>query len=76
MAEPADIIVPLLREMRAETSENFAKVNKRLDKMDEALVTFRHALSGDTLLGRVLTGEIEERLETIERRLRDLETHS
>ena len=82
MAEPVDMIVPLLKEMRAETSENFAKVDarfvaieRRFDKMDESLVTFRHALSGDSLLGRIFTGELEERLEIIERRLNELEIH-
>ena len=82
MAEPADMIVPLLQEMRSESSANFAAIDariaaveKRLSKMDESLVTFRHALTGDTMLGRIFTGEIEERLEIIERRLRELETH-
>ena len=82
MVEPEDMIVPLLREMRAEASANFASIDarfvaieKRLGKMDASLVTFRHALTGDTLLGRVFTGELDERLQIIEQRLSDLESH-
>jgi len=50
MAEPADLILPLLREMRAESATNFATLENRLSKMDETLVTFRHALGADGLL--------------------------
>ena len=82
MAEPADLILPLLREMRAESATNFAtienrlnKVENRLSKMDETLVTFRHALSADSLLSKIVTGEFEERLGLLERRLQELETH-
>ena len=82
MADPEDMIIPLLREMRAENSANFQEINKslnslrsRLDKMDDTLVTFRHALSADSLLSKIVTGEFEERLGALERRLSDLETH-
>jgi hypothetical protein len=80
MAEPENVIIPLLREMRAETASNFGvvndhlnKVDARLNKMDESLVTFRHALSADSLPGKIVVGEFEERLGVIERRLSDLE---
>jgi len=82
MADPEDMIIPLLREMRAENSANFQEINKSLnslrsrhDKMDDTLVTFRHALSADSLLSKIVTGEFEERLGALERRLSDLETH-
>jgi hypothetical protein len=82
MAEPADLVLPLLREMRTESAKNFAtvenrlnKIENRLNKMDETLVTFRHALSADSLLSKIVTGEFEERLGARERRLRELETH-
>ncbi|HEY8335134.1 MAG TPA: hypothetical protein VIQ05_15185 [Tardiphaga sp.] len=82
MADPEDMIIPLLKEMRAENSANFQAINKnlnslssRLDKMDDTLVTFRHALSADSLLSKIVTGEFEERLGALERRLSDLETH-
>ncbi len=82
MAEPADLILPLLREMRTESATNFATIDNRLnrmenrlDKMDETLVTFRHALGADSLLSKIVTGEFEERLGVPERRLSELETH-
>jgi hypothetical protein len=51
------------------------QVDARLNKMDQSLVTFRHALSADGLLSKIVTGEFEERLSVVERRLSDLETH-
>ncbi|HEY0327882.1 MAG TPA: hypothetical protein VGC77_02190 [Rhodopseudomonas sp.] len=81
MAEPVDMILPLLREMRAEMSAGFASIDakfgvieKRLERMDDTLVTFRHALSADSLLSKIVTGEFEERLGFLERRLSDLES--
>jgi hypothetical protein len=50
MAEPADLILPLLCEIRAESATHFATVENRLNRMDETLVTFRHALSADSEL--------------------------
>ena len=75
MASSVDMIIPLLREKRSERTSRFDKVAARLDKMDESLVTFRHALSADSLLSKIVTGEFEERLGVLERRLSDLETH-
>jgi hypothetical protein len=74
MANPKDLVVPLLREMRQDITMRLDKVDARLDKMDESLVTFRHALSADSLLSKVVIGEYEERLSAIEKRLSDLET--
>ena len=82
MASSVDMIIPLLREMRQENATNFnavddrlSKKDARLDKINESLVTFRHALSADSLLSKIVTGEFEERLGVLERRLSDLETH-
>jgi hypothetical protein len=75
MAEPADLILPLLREMRAESATHLAAIENRLNKMDENPVIFRHALSADSLLSKIVTGEFEERLGVLERRVHELETH-
>jgi hypothetical protein len=75
MASSSDMIIPLLREMRQDITTRLDKVDARLDKMDESLVTFRHALSADSLFSKVVIGEYEERLSAIEKRLSDLETH-
>jgi hypothetical protein len=81
VAEPADMIVPLLREMRAEISarfdgvdDRFDIVERRLQKLEEMQVSYRQALSADSLLSKLLTGEFEERIEALERKVKDLET--
>ena len=81
------MIVPLLREMRAENSvaraENAAlheqtramvsELEKRLGGMEAAQKSIRAALAADTLLSRILTGEFEERIEALERKVQELE---
>ena len=81
MAEPADMIVPLLREMRAEnlsehekTRAMIALLDKRLGSVESAQVSYRQALSADTPMSKLVTGEFEERIEALEQKLRDLET--
>jgi hypothetical protein len=80
MTDPADMIVPLLREMRAENlalheqaQASFARLEKRLGGVEVAQTNFRQALSADTLLSRLLTGEFEERIEALENKVRELE---
>jgi hypothetical protein len=87
MAEPVDMIVPLLREMRAESSaaraENAAlheqtramvsQLEKRLGGVEAAQKSIRSAPAADTLLSRILTGEFEERIEALERKVQELE---
>jgi hypothetical protein len=81
VAEPADMIVPLLREMRAENKAGFDQVDvrfgiveRRLGKIEETLVSYRQALTADSLLSKLLTGEFEERIEALEKKVKDLET--
>jgi hypothetical protein len=85
MGEPADMILPLLREMRAEISDRFAAMGEdnasrhqlvmaRLDKLEEQQRSFRHALTADTLMSKLLTGEFEERIEALEKKVRELES--
>ncbi len=65
MKEPKDMVLPMLKEMRAEIAAFRARVEIRFDENDKAHTTFRHALAGDSLLGRPLTGEFEERIEKL-----------
>ncbi len=82
MAEPENMIVPLLREMRAEITDlrnhmdaRFGDVENRLKKIDEAQVSYRQALSGDSLLSKLVTGDFEERILALEEyKKRDPET--
>jgi hypothetical protein len=91
MVDPTDMIVPLLREMRAENAallremraENAAlheqtrgliqALDKRLGAFESAQNSYRQALIADTLLSKLVTGEFEERIETLERKFRELE---
>jgi hypothetical protein len=80
MAEPEDMILPLLREMRAEnaarhdqTQEKFTSIERRLDKIEAAQLSFRQALTGDSLLSKLVTGEFEQRIEILERKVKEWE---
>jgi hypothetical protein len=80
MAEPVDLILPMLREMRAEnaalherTRTMIAALDIRLGTVEKRQDSFRSALTADSLLSKLVTGDFERRMESIERRLHDLE---
>ena len=75
MADAVDMIVRLLREMRAEMKAQFAEVGDRLAAIEAVQVSFRQALAGDSLMGKLVTGDFEERIEALERKVRELESH-
>jgi hypothetical protein len=81
MADPVDMIVPLLREMRPEnaalheqTRELIKALDKRLGAVEETQASYRQALTADTLLSKLVTGEFEERIGALERKVRALES--
>jgi hypothetical protein len=66
MADPANMIVPLLREMRTEnaalhqvTCDLIKALDKRLEAIEEAQHSFQQALTADTLLRKRVTAELE-----------------
>ena len=70
MADSTDMIMPMLREMRSEnvalherTQLLIAALDKRLGIVEGAQARYRQALSADALMGRLLTGEFEQRTE-------------
>jgi hypothetical protein len=67
MKEPKDMILPMLKEMRAEIPSIRVRMDERFDENDKAHKRFKQALSADTLMGRLLTGEFEERIEKLEK---------
>jgi hypothetical protein len=82
MAEPKDMIMPILIEMRAENAAlhqqhtaRFDLVDKRLTKIEGHIESFRHALTADTLMSKLVIGEFEERNEALEAKVRELESH-
>jgi hypothetical protein len=84
MAEPDDMIIPPLREMRArmearfdeaaaETAARFEAIDRRFDKLEAQVGTVRQSLAADSLMSKLLTAESDERIEARERRVRELE---
>ena len=81
MAEPQDMILPLLRGIRTEMQTNFADVrqqfeavNARFDGLEGRFDNLREAVNGESVLGRYAAAEVEERPEAIEKRLAALQT--
>jgi predicted ATP-binding protein involved in virulence len=82
MAEPDNMVLPLLREMRVENLEEHKRtraqvtlLEKRMAKLEEMQASYRQALSADTLLSKLVTGEFEERLLALESRMTAVERH-
>jgi polyhydroxyalkanoate synthesis regulator phasin len=69
MAEPDNLTLALLRELRAEL-ERQDQARRALERRFDHL---REAVTGESVLGRYAAAEVEERLEGIERRLAALE---
>jgi len=73
MAEPQDLVLPILRELQAELAAFRKESGQRFDKVDARIKNLNAAMAGETVLSRVLVGEYEERLETLEKKVRSLE---
>jgi hypothetical protein len=86
MTEPKDMIIPMLKEMRAamdrrfdevdnrfdEVDGRFSAVEKRLDTIDGRQKSFNNALTADTMLTRLVTGDFEERIGALEKKVDQL----
>jgi hypothetical protein len=70
------MIIPTLREMRAEIATRFDQVDARLAAVEKAQISIRQALAGDSLMSKLVTGDFEGRIEQLERRVRELERQS
>jgi hypothetical protein len=80
MPEPIDLIVPMLREMRSEnaslheqTRAMISALDARMGAIERRQGRFHQALSADSLLSKLVTGEFEERIEALERKIKELE---
>ncbi len=62
MAEPENLILVHLRELRAEMKEGFGKVDERFDKLEKRIENTKQAAFGEPVLGRYAAAEVEERL--------------
>lgn len=69
MAKDAEsMILPLLREMRSEMHE----IRQQLDKLESGQKTIRQALTADTMMSKFVTGDFEERIFELERKVESL----
>ena len=77
--EPEDMIMPMLREMHGEIRERFSKIDGqledvigRLDELESGQKTIRQALTADTMMSKFVTGDFEERIFELERKVEAL----
>lgn len=79
MAEPKDMVIPMLKELRDEMRQGFAAVDKRFAQVDQRLERIekrqeaqKDAFTGESILARYATKEVEERLTALEREMAEL----
>jgi Cu/Ag efflux protein CusF len=70
--EPEDMIIPLLREIRSEIQDVRVEMRERLDKLESGQKTIRQALTADTMMSKFVTGDFEERIFELERKVEAL----
>ncbi len=62
MAEPNDLILPLLREMRAESASFREETRSEMADLKKRRENVRQAAFGESVLGRYAAAEVEERI--------------
>ena len=82
MADPDDMIVPMLQQAPDFIKGLDAKIDRRFDFVEARLIALeehrkwpQHAQATGTLFGKLVTGEFEKRVETLEQKVRELELH-
>lgn len=80
MAEPENQTLRVLRDIRAaikgldqKTDRRFASLESKFDDMSSRLDNVRQAVTGESVLGRYAAAEVEERLDSLEKRVKALE---
>lgn len=84
MAEPQDMILPMLDEMRGEMRQRFEDIERRFDKrfdevddrlraLEKIMRAQREAFEGESILGRYTVRGVEERPDELERKVAALE---
>ena len=69
MAEPKDMLVPMLREMRENMDRRFDDIDQRLGRIETSQASYKAALTADTLMSKLITGDFELRIEALEREI-------
>ena len=70
--EPESIVLPLLREIHTEIQDVRVEMRERLDKLESGQKTIRQALTADTMISKFVTGDFEERIFELERKVEAL----
>ncbi len=80
MAEPENQTLRMLRDIRTAIKALDQKNDKRFDNVDKDMATLRsrldnlrQAMTGESILGHYATAEFDERLESLEKRMKALE---
>ncbi len=83
MTDPDNLVLTLLREIRAEMNTRFSdlgsKLNQfdeRFDRLEKKVENVRQAMHGESLLARYAVAEVDERFEEIEKRSAALENRN
>ena len=70
--EPESIVLPLLREIHTEIQDVRVEMRERLDKLESGQKSIRQALTADTMISKFVTGDFEERIFELERKVEAL----
>ncbi|PWW03906.1 hypothetical protein DFR52_101595 [Hoeflea marina] len=83
MAEPEDMIIPMLREIRVELGDlrrevrdGFAANDRRFSDVEVRLKNLNNAMTADTMMSKLVTGDFEERIGALEKKVDDLMNRS
>jgi hypothetical protein len=74
MAEPDNLVLALLRELRHDMLDRFGRVDAKLEELTKRIDSVGLMARGESIMGRYTVAEVEDRLEKIERRLAELES--
>ena len=81
MAEPRDMILPMLREMRAELlvyfdeiGNRFSRVERQLERIEKAQSSCSQAVAANIWARRLTAGRLRERVESLELKVEQLES--
>ncbi len=74
MVEPDNLVLKLLSEMRTDSDRKFDETKSEFSDIRSRLESMRHAINGESVLGRYAAAEVEDRLEALERRIAKLES--
>jgi polyhydroxyalkanoate synthesis regulator phasin len=73
MAEPKNLTLRLLRELRDRQDSMHSEMRDGFENISDRLKNLQQAMIGESILGRYTVAEVEERLGNLEQRVSALE---